>query len=684
MIAIKLSLLRKKGDSMKTAITLDFSRHLDFAEGHRFGDTGPYERLAGRINFELDPEDLANQNIVDLDKVSKNKSGLVEFSADLDILKPVNLNNGNHRLLYDVNNRGNRTILRTFNDAVADSDPSKLSHAGNGFLMRQGYTIVWSGWQGDLEPDGKLLTAELPQALEGGHPLQGRVRQEFIVDQPGVYSMPLSGAASIRSYPAVSLDTAHASLTCRERETDPRQLLPTHQWAFAEANQGSTGNQINVTPSSVNLYLVSGFKPGWIYELIYATEGSQVMGLGLVGIRDLVGFLRYDNEDSKGMLNPLAGAIEKAYGYGSSLCARVLRQSIYDGYNVDPVGRRVFDAVYPHVSGGGRVFANIRFAQVGRFPRQHEEHQWPSERYPFAYSAVPDPFTEGLDSVLKRPKSDPLIIHTHTGTEYWQRHASLGHTDPRNGDDLEFPENVRVYALASAHHGGMPGASQQLANTMTVGPFLRANLIAMDNWATIGTEPPFSLVPKKANNTLATPDRVLENFPNIPGVNTPSWPSRLPKYDYGPNFDRGVVTENPPKPIPGQEYILQVPQVDVDGNEIAGVRSPEIEAPVGTHTGWSLRKAGLAEGEMYSLTGSFIPFTRTKQEREATGDPRLSIEERYGSHADYVKAISHAVENLLALGFILKEDAERYFNAANERNPLDPDVPLRPLVLSTQ
>ena len=287
---------------MKTAITLDLSRRLDFAEGHRFGDTGPYERLTGRIRFELDPEDLANQNIVDLDKVSTNKSGLVEFSADLDILKPVNLNNGNRRLLYDVNNRGNRTILRTFNDAVADTDPSKLSHAGNGFLMRQGYTIVWSGWQGDLEPDGKLLTAELPQALEEGCPLQGRVRQEFIVDQAGVFSMPLSGAPSIRSYPAASLDTTHASLTCRERETDPRQFLPTHEWAFAEAKQDSTGNQIDVTPSSVNLYLPSGFKPGWIYELIYETEGSRVMGLGLVGIRDLVGFLRYDNEDSKGVL----------------------------------------------------------------------------------------------------------------------------------------------------------------------------------------------------------------------------------------------------------------------------------------------------------------------------------------------------------------------------------------------
>ena len=673
---------------MKTDVRLDITRHVSFADGHAFGDTGPYERLVGKAQFELDPGEPANQNIVDLDMAPRNSRGLVEFSADVDILKPVELSRGNRRLFYDVNNRGNRTALQRFNDATSDPDPSTLAHAGNGFLMRQGYTVVWSGWQGDLEPAGGLLTADLPEALEEGHRLRGTVRQEFIVDRQGVLSMPLGGAPSTRPYEATSLDTSQTglsqvSLTRRERETDPRQLVPPQEWAFATVEQGSAAGEAKVTPSAAHLYVKSGFQPGWIYELIYETEGSRVMGLGLVGIRDLVAFLRYEAEDTQGTPNPLAGAVEKAYGYGSSLCARVLRQSIYDGYNADPQGRRVFDAVYPHVSGGGRLFANIRFAQVGRFPRQHEEHLWPSERYPFAYSAVPDPFSEDLDSVLKRPESDPLVMHTHTGTEYWQRHASLGHTDPRNGDDLELPETVRLYALSSAQHGGAPDGSQQLANTMTVSPFLRANLVLMDRWASARTPPPPSRLPLRADGTLAPPEEVLERFPKIPGVNTPAGPSRLPRYDYGPDFHRGIVTQHPPAPVSGQEYHLQVPQVDADGNEEGGLRSPEIQAPVGTHTGWSLRKAGLAEGELYSLTGSFIPFARTRAEREAAGDPRPSVQERYGTHAGYVRAVARAVEGLVAQEFLLEEDAERYVAAAMARDPLDPQTPLLPLVLGS-
>ena len=668
---------------MKTDVHLDLTRRVSFAGGHAFGDTGPYERLVGRAEFELDPEEPANQNIVDLDKAPRNSHGLVEFSADVDILKPVDLSHGNRRLLYDVNNRGNRTVLRTFNDATPNPDPSSLAHAGNGFLMRQGYTVVWSGWQGDLEPAGTLLTADLPEALEEGRRLRGMVRQEFIVDSEGVLSMPLSGAPAIRIYETTSLDTSRASLTRRERETDPRQLMPPQEWAFATTEQNSATGEVKVTPSAGHLYMKSGFQPGWIYELIYETEGSRVMGLGLAGIRDLVGFLRYEAQDTRGAPNPLAGSIEKAYGYGSSLCARVLRQSIYDGYNADPEGRRVFDAIYPHVSGGGRLFANIRFAQVGRFPRQHEEHLWPSERYPFAYSAVPDPFSEELDSVLKRPESDPLVMHTHTGTEYWQRHASLGHTDPRSGDDLGLPEAVRMYALASAQHGGMPDGSQQLANTMTVSPFMRANLVLMDRWASAGTPPPPSRVPQRTDGTLASPEKVMEQFPKIPGVNTPVGPSRLPRYDYGPDFHRGIVTQHPPVPVPGQEYPLQVPQVDADGNEVGGLRSPEVEVPVGTHTGWSLRKAGLAEGELYSLTGSFIPFARTRAEREATSDPRLSIQERYGTHAGYVLAIARSVQRLVDQGLVLEEDAERYVAAAMARNPLDPQASLLPLVLNS-
>jgi hypothetical protein len=550
--------------------------------------------------------------------------------------------------------------------------------------MREGYTIVCSGWQGDLLRGNGLLVAELPEARNGSEPFQGVVRQEFIADQENVFCMPLSGANVIRSYEAI--DPASAVLTNREHETDPRQIVSTDEWGFGEIAADSVPGSVKVVESNQSLFLRNGFRPGWIYELIYRSEGSRVMGLGIVGIRDLLSFLRYEDKDDAGEPNPVRGTIEKVYGYGQSLTARVIRQFIYDGLNADPLGRRVFDAVYVHVSGAGRLFANSRFAQVGRFPRQHEEHQWPSERYPFAYSLVRDRFTQKLDSVLKRGQADPLVMHTHTSTEYWQRHASLGHTDPCSGKDLHIPENVRIYTIASAQHAGSTLAEanlgQQAPNLMANNPFQRAALVLMDRWATHGSSPPPSRVPRRSDGTLVDPEDVLTRFPRIPGVKLPQGPSRLPLYDYGPEFDRGITTEHPPKSESGREYSLFVPQVDVDGNEIAGLRSPEIEAPIATHTGWNLRKHGFAEGELYSLMGSFIPFARTKAERETNQDPRPSIQERYGSHEEYIRAVAVAARKLLSEGFLLEEDVARYMEAATKHNPLDPKVSLRPLPLS--
>ncbi len=668
---------------MNTRVRLSIERQVSFAEGAPFGDTGPYERLTGSAFFELDPNDPANANVVDLALAPRNANCAVEFRADLDILKPVDLARGNGCLLYDVNNRGNKTALRAFNDSPPDNDPLTMVAAGNGFLMRQGFTVVWSGWQGDLVAGDGLLTTDLPEALENGKPVRGKVRQEFIAEQEGVLWMPLSGAPSIRSYPALDLDTSHATMTLREHERDFRVPLPADAWAFAEAEV--VGGTLQVRPSPAACHVQGGFKPGWIYELVYDTAGSGVMGLGIVGIRDLMSALLHDAVDADGAPNPVAG-LERAYMYGQSLSARVIRQFVYDGYNADLEGRKVFAAVYPHVSGAGRLFTNARFAQVGRYPRQHEEHQWPSERYPFAYSVAPDAFSDKLDCVLKRPESDPLVVHTHTNTEYWNRHASLGHTNPRTGDDIEFPETVRVYFLASAQHMGAnpppEDVSQQRPNVMNNGPLMRAVLTMMHRWVTEGAPPPPSIVPRRADGTLVSPEEALAAFPKVPGFSTPASPSRLPLYDYGPGFDQGLVTEHPPQPVPGKEYTVQMPQVDEDGNDLGGLRSPEVMVPVGTHTGWNLRRAGFAEGDLASLAGSFVPFARTRAERETNGDPRRSITERYASHEDYVRQMADAVRQLQTAGFLLEEDAERYVEAAKSRDPLDGAVPLAPLALS--
>lgn len=641
----------------RNQIRLDIQRKSDFAGGMSFGNTGPYERLSGKVSFAIDPNEEGLPWICDLEFAPRNAGGLVEFEADVDIVKPVDPSKGNRRLLFEFSNRGGRgAITRLCEGSGADMTDPK--HAGNGFLMRQGYTIAWCGWQGDLISNGSNMTAYLPEAKENGRPLRGRVRQEFIVDTAGVESMPVSGGPNIQCYPVP--DPVDTTLTMREKEADPRAPMPASGWEIGQ--------------DRITLRVKGGFKPGWIYELIYDTEGSRVMGLGFAGVRDFVTFLKRDG---------LVGTVEQAYAYGASLSGRVVREFVYEGWNRDTSGGKVFDAAISH-TGVGRIFHNQRFAQVGRYPRQHEEHSWASERYPFTFTPVPDPFSGKTDSLLKRPDTDPLLMHCHTSSEYWERHGSLTHTDPRDGSDVEIPAGARMYSFTGAPHAAaVPGPrwiGQAQPNSIAPGPYLRACLVLMDRWASGKTTPPPSRIPRRANGTLTPAEEVLAKFPKVSSVLMPKGPSRLPYWNYGPDFDRGLITVFPPEAVPGKEYPMQVPQVDADGNDIAGLRYPDLEAPVGTYCGWAVRKAGFAEGELLSTNGSFIPFARTRQEREASGDPRLSIEERYSSHEAYVETVRRAAEARVKEGLMLDEDAERFIEAAQRKNPLDSSVPLGALL----
>jgi len=684
-----------------TQVRLNIEQRTSFAEGITFGETGPYERLAGKAEFALDPEDPRLPGIVDLAFAPRNAEGRVEFQADVDIIKPVDVTRGNRRLFFEASNRGGRAALRMFNDASgvtgrtamaqspeaqsAANSPPGVGEAGNGFLMERGYSLAWCGWQGDLVSAGGNVVAYLPEARVNGEPVRGKVRQELTADRPGVLSMPVSGETRIQCYPV--LDRARATLTVREHEGDPRVPVPDDQWELAKARRDPSSGEITVTPSTGDLFIKGGYRPGWLYELIYDTEGSRVMGLGMAGIRDFLSFLRYDTVDVAGTPNPLVGATEYAYAFGSSLSARTVRQFVYDGYNEDPQGRKIFDGIYSHSAGGGRLFMNIRFAQVGRYPRQHEDHSYPSERYPFAYGAVADPYVGEVDSILKRPTSDPLVMHTHSSSDYWQRHGSLGHTDPATGLDLDLPEGVRMYYLTGTlRAGGEADVSgdfigQLEPNGTNMSPVQRACLTLLDRWVTDGTPPPPSRLPRRSDGSLAPPEDVLEEFPQIPGVNLPPGPSRLPRWNYGPDFDtKGIISNQPPTPVAGQEYPLQVPQVDPDGNEMAGLRTPDVAVPLGTYTGWNLRKPSFAEGDLLSMTGSFIPFARTRAERQVSGDPRPSVEERYGDHAGYLGAVTQAVDQLVADGLLLQMDGDRYVEAARRKNPFDPSVRLGPLL----
>lgn len=633
-----------------------------FAAGHEFPITGAYEKLTGMIHGEVDPRHRLNRIIVNLNKAPRNRRGRVEYSSNFCILKPVDMARGNGKIFFDAPNRGSKRILGFLNDGPEANDPSTLEHAGNGFLMRQGYTIVWCGWQGDLMPIKNWLVLNVPAATNNGRPIVAQSRSEIVVDEKGVKSQPLSGDARVKSYAAASLDKSRATLTVREKSYGKRIPVPAGEWEYATYENDA------VAPSSTDLYLRGGFKPGHIYEFIYPAKDPLVLGLGFAVTRDLVSFLRHEAKDRSGKPNLLGPTITHAYAWGRSQSGRYLRDLVYHGFNEDEQGRKVFDAMAPHVGGGGRLYLNYQFARPVTSSQQHT-NQLDPELFPHAYNIIADAQTGRRDGILKRPKIDPLIFHTQTSTEYWQKRGCLAHTDGK-GNDLELPANVRLYVIASAQHNSPFGSepakddSQFPVNPLPAGDVLRALMVALDQWSSQGIAPPPSCHPAVRDGTLVAPAK--RRFPKIPGLRYEALHNRQLFLDYGKNILRGEMTVHPPKPL-GGGYRILVPKVDQDGNDIPGIRLPQLQAPIATYTGWNLRPRGLAEGDLAGLLGSYFPVAKTKAQRKKSGDPRPSLEERYPSKADYLEQISRAARALVEQRYLLPEDAERIIAEAAKR-----------------
>ena len=661
------------------AIRIDDRR--PFAGGHRFGDSGVYERLSGRVLFAVDPSAPAQADVVDIDKAPRDQDGLVRFEADFMTLQPVDAAAGNRRVFLDYGNRGHKRALQYFNDAPHSNDPLSLDHAGNGFLMRRGYAIAWLAWEGDILPGDGRLVLDVPVATADGAPITGRVRTEIIVDTPGATTMPLSGRVAAHSYPAASRDKQDALLTRRRYPYEPPDIIPVQQWDFAQQLNGvgaESPTERALLPSDSFIHYPAGFEPGWIYELLYTARDPKLMGLGHVAVRDFVSFLKYH----EGPENPLTGT-RMAYGWGRSQTGRCLRDFVYRGYNADAHGRRVFDGVMPHVAGAGRKWLNHRFASpIVSGGQQYEDHFNIADSFPFSYARSVDHLTGREDAILKRPETDPLVFHTQTATEYWVRRGSLVHTDTL-GNDLAQPDTVRIYCWASSQHSSNPllqapvrGIGQNLSNTVATSMLFRAMLDAMDRWATDGTLPPDSRIPTRADGTLVDYALWREQFPVIPGVMPLAEPNALPLLDFGPEAERGILREPPvvmlgrndPDGGPGLRYTVLVPSVDTDGNDIAGVRAPMVSAPLGTYTGWNPRTRGYGHGMQFQFEGSYIPFPDTIFERLATNDPRPSVQERYRDWQAYMAAITRAALDLVAEGLVLEEDVARCASAAEYWN----------------
>ena len=644
-----------------------------FAGGVEWGPAGPYERLTGTAYFEVDPLDPLNAMIVDLDNAPRNARGRVEFSTPFFILKPVDLSKSNGKIYYTANNRGNDALLNA--KTAADA-------AAYDFALRLGYIIADAGWEGDLLPSPTRLTANLPIAKQAdGTAIVGRMRVEYSdrnIADDGVFTLNLEGSGAFRSYPAADTDPAHATLTVRDRVDGSRSPIAADRWAFGRCPEG----RATLVASSTDICLFDGFHADQLYELIYAAKDPIVMGLGFATTRDFASFLRNDARDAADNPNPLATAdgrlnVRRIYVTGASQTGGYLRDFVYLGFNEDEAHRRVFDAVIPTIAGTDRVFINVRFADPNVFSDQDVSHDFLQTSYPpFSYAVVTDPATGIRDGILKRPGTDPLIFQIDSATEFWQLRASLNVVDA-SGQALPTPPNVRLYFNSSTGHGfttsGLltppPGHNARCANPVpsSTNHTTRALLLAMDAWADHGVAPPASNYPRIEDGTLVTLDEARRTFPRIPGASAASVMNELELLDFGRRFGRlgGVLTLQPP--LRGRRYPLFVPKTDADGLDVAGIRPMQIRVPLGTSTGWNVRRAEHRGPDLCGLTGSFLPFARTKEERTRSGDPRLSLEERYKDNQRFVLAVEAAAKMLVNERFLLEEDADRFVAAAKAR-----------------
>jgi hypothetical protein len=617
------------------------------AGGAAFGVGGAYEKLRGRAWFALDPQAAVNAAVADLALAPRNPSGLVTFSAEFLMMRPTDPARGNGSLLYEVNNRGNIAILGQLDEAPGGNDPFAAADLGNGFLLQQGFTLLWSAWTWDVIADHRQrrLIFEPPVATQGGRPITGKVAYELLVDRPSKIA-PFTGIQGV-AYPFAEDGAPDAVLTVRQRPESPRRVIPRANWAFGPALDGAAPRQLS---------LQGGFEPGQLYELTYTARDPYVVAAGLAGIRDLLSFLRGHSFEG-------APAPARTLIFGISQSGRAIQTMLLRGMHVDEAGESVFDAAFVHVAGGGKGSFDYRFAMPTRHFSMIEDHAYPTDYFPFTTTVERDPVTGIEASLLDKARqlgAQPKLFYVNNSTEYWNRSASLIHTDPTGQHDLPPDPQARIYLLAGAqHYSGRQrdrGIYVNCVNPLNHYRAMRALLLALDRSVRDGSEPPSSLYPRIADHTLVPVAEYKSVFPRIPGLALPESNLKPPRLDFGPRFATERIADIVP-PQAGNAFETLVPRPNADGIDEGGVALPEIQAPLGTRTGFNTRTeaAGFPWGTA-RWAGSFIPFARTEAERRRFGDPRPSLEARYRDRADYEQTVSAAAQRVVDSGFLRSEE----------------------------
>jgi hypothetical protein len=618
-------------------------------DGRAFGAVGAYERLTGKVFFAVPVANPHNSAIVDLHNAVGLRNGEVAFSADFEAVRPKDPAKGNGTLIVEVPNRGQARFLAL----VDGGDQNLAKDAGDAWLLKNGYSVVALGWQCDTTGDG-ALRLDAPKARSKGRTITGLIRGDLTPSRP-MDDIPLGhlflGSIGGTEYPVAAPEAPRNTLTWREAPEDPPVPIPRSAWSFAHLVDGK------LVPSDRHIHLNGGFQPGRIYQYIYVAKDPVVAGLGLAGVRDFVVW-------SKQAADALVPA-KRVIGQGFSQDGRFLRNFLYQGFNADEDGRMALDGVLAHAGGAGRGSFNVRFAQPSRDSQPMSSIHFPTDLFPFTDTPEWDPFTGRTEGLLDRATADhvvPRIFFSNTSYEYWGRGGSLLHTDATGTRDLEPSANVRYYHFTGLQHfsgpfppaqgaGDLKGAQPQ--SPLPVRFFWRAMIASMDAWVREGVQPPPSSHPRIDDGTLVSLDRYA--FPALPGVRRPTEATQVPRLYFGPDWERGVISCQPPATL--SFFPILVPQVDADGNELDGIHLPEIAVPLATYASWNMRDASIAApGSRVAFEGSYLPFPKDDEARRKSGDPRLSIAERYPSREAYLERYAKVVDDLVKARWILGED----------------------------
>jgi len=632
-------------------IRVDITSRQDVLDGKSFGDVGAYERIAGRIYFSVRIDNPRNQRIVDLANAVNLKDGEVEFSSDFIAIRPKDWRKGNGSMLLESPNRGHSRIV----SLVDGGDWNVANDAGDGWLLRNGFTFVSLGWQWDVAGDD-ALRLYAPIAKENGKTITGLLRGDLMPSKE-MAEIPLghliTGYVGGTEYPVAAPEDPRNVLTVRDSRDARRSVVPRSEWQFARTAEGK------LTPSDRFIHLNGGFHAGKIYEYVYVVENPVVAGLGFAAFRDFASYAKHATD----AITP----VQRVYGEGISQNGRFLRNLLYDGFNTDEDGKIALNGVLAHVAGAGRGDFNYRFAQPSRDAQPTSSILFPTDIFPFTDQPEKDPQSGETAGLLDRAAVDkvvPKIFFSNTSYEYWGRAAALTHITPDGKLDAMLSGNVRIYHFTGLQHfpGPWPPAKghgdlmgQEPQSPLPIHYFWRAMIANMDAWVRNNTLPPPSSYPKIADGTLVPLQRYA--FPAIPRTKAAHEANTGYRLDFGPNWQAGILSVQPPKIL--ETFPVLVPQVDADGNERDGVRLPEVSVPLATYASWDLRDPSIgAPDERVSFECSYIAFPKTAADRLRTSDPRKSVEERYRGKEDYMMQFTKATEELVKQRWILPEDRE--------------------------